>query len=146
MNSREPYISVEDAQSVLTHAVDLAEAGDETALCDMGGSVGICHDFLQDVGGIQTVPTSRPVTIGTRLMPDLYCGEKLSVVGGRVLVIKGVNISGNGYNTDFMVMRWNGKLVPYNPVYWSGMRVSTPHINCQTGGASGSTSGTPTSP
>lgn len=146
LTRRDPNVSFDDAKLILQRAESLAEAGDDHALCGMGGSIGICRDFLQDVGGVRTAPTVRPTIATARVLQNIFCGSQPVSIGGMVLVLKGQDATGNAYSSEFMVMRWRGNLVPYNPVYWSGMRMSAPAINCQSGGTSDTTSGTPATP
>lgn len=105
-----------EAKRVLDQAVTFAGAGDADALCGMGGSIPICERFLRDVGGIRTVPHQAPRVTGSYIRPDTE-----QSVGGRVLVVEGVDSEAKPYRTEFLVFYNGGRLVPYLPVYWSGI-------------------------
>lgn len=125
-HSVDPDISVTDAARILGVAESLARQHDADALCNMGGSVGICQAILDTVGGIASVPFDQPQVVRSYMFPGKTCANGYGTLGGRILVVKGVDAEGRGFVTDFLVMRWKGSLVPYNPVYWSDFKMQQP--------------------
>ena len=112
-------IEVAEAKRVLDQAVAFTRAGGANALCGMGGAVPLCEGFLRDVGGIATAPRQAPRVTGSYIRPDTE-----QSIGGRVLVVEGVDSEGKPYRTEFFVLYDGGRLVPYLPVYWSGISMS----------------------
>ena len=117
-------ITVDEANELLARAEALAKAQDLDALCGMGGSVLLCERFWRNSLEWAGVPEEPPEITESYILPNrpLPGGQS---TGGRVLVLEGVDGQGRPYQTDFLVFDAGSYgLVPYNPVYWSGMNIA----------------------
>jgi len=123
-NENDEEVSVEEATSLLYHAVAYAQVRDLDKLCDLCSSNGICRHQWEDAGGGQAVPAEPPEIVDTYLLPTVRLKSGGKAPGGRVLVLEGVDGLGKPYRTEFFVFRsrdsgLNG-LAVINGVYWSG--------------------------
>lgn len=132
-NGNNEEVSVEEATSLLNQAVACAQARDFDKLCDLGGSKGICRSQLELAGGEQAVPAEPPEIVDTYLLPTVHLKWGGEIVGGRVLVVEGVDGLGKPYRTEFFVF-WTGgdwglkkELAVTNVVYWSGFGIVQHH-------------------
>lgn len=123
-NENNEEVSVEEATSLLNQAVAYAQARDLDRLCDLSGSKIICRHYWEWTGGEQAVPEAPPEIVDTYLLPTVHLKWGGRVVGGRVLVAKGVDGLGKPYRTEFFVFRSRDSglegLGVTNVVYWSG--------------------------
>lgn len=128
-NENNEEISVEEATSLLNQAVAYAQARDLDKLCDLCGSEGICRHQWEWAGGEWAVPAEPPEIVDTYLLPAVYLKNGGRAVGGRALVLEGVDSLGKSYRTEFFVFRsgrdsgLNG-LAVINGVYWSGYGIA----------------------
>lgn len=118
-------ISVAEATNVLQNTQEAAAIGDMQKLCAIGDSPERCKDEWNASGGVDAVPSTAPVIVDTRLIPTRQLSNGDWEIGGRVLVLQGEDGLGRKYCTDFLVFAPNGRrLVPFYPVYWSGLAVA----------------------
>jgi len=127
-NENNEEVSVEEATSLLNQAVACAQARDLDKLCDLSGSKMICRHHWEWTGGGQAVPAEPPEIVDTCLLPTVHLKWGGRVVGGRVLIVEGVDGLGEPYRTEFFVFRsrdsgLNGLAVT-NVVYWSGYGIA----------------------
>ncbi|HEY4711112.1 MAG TPA: hypothetical protein VIH69_00285 [Dehalococcoidia bacterium] len=127
-NENNEEVSVEEATSLLNQAVAYAQARHFDKLCELAGSKGICRHQWELAGGEQAVPAEPPEIVDTYLLPTVYLKNGYEAVGGRVLVVEGVDGLGKPYRTGFFVFRsidsGLGGLVVTNVVYWSGYGIA----------------------
>jgi hypothetical protein len=106
------------AESALAKLVADAQAGNFTAMCDMGD--GNCQRTLNDVG-VANVHAKAPVVVGSRVIEA--SGNSL---GGRVLEVCGTNGSdGRTYLSEILAFRDGVNVRVINPIYWSGIRIAS---------------------
>jgi hypothetical protein len=127
-NENNEEVSVEEAKSLFYHAVAYAQVRDLDKLCDLCSSEGICRHQWEWAGGEQAVPAEPPEIVDTYLLPTVHLENGGKAVGGRVLVLEGVDGLGKPYRTEFFVFRsrdsgLNGLAVT-NGVYWSGYGIA----------------------
>ncbi|MFP3974867.1 MAG: hypothetical protein ACLFVK_01425 [Dehalococcoidia bacterium] len=117
-------VSVQEAKAVLDKAVTYASSGKVEKLCNMGGSVSICEHHLRDAGGDESIPSEPPEIVDTYLVREKHSDNRTQL-GGRVLVLEGVDGRGATYHTEFLVTRVpdSRELIALYPVYWSGIGV-----------------------
>ena len=121
-------VSVEEAISVLNQAIAYAQARDLNKLCDLSGSKLMCQHQWEWADGGQAVPAGPPEIVDTYLLPTVHLKSGGRAVGGRVLVLEGIDGLGKPYRTEFLVFRSGGdwgldqKLAVINVIYWSGAR------------------------
>ena len=121
-------VSVEEAMSVLNQAVAYAQAQDLDKLCDLSGSKLMCQHQWEWAGGGQAVPDDPPEIVDTYLLPTVHLKSGGRAVGGRVLVLEGVDGQGKPYRTEFFVFRSRDSglegLAATNGIYWSGYGIA----------------------
>jgi hypothetical protein len=121
-------VSVEEAKSLLYHAVAYAQVWDLNKLCDLCSSEGICRHQWERAGGEWAVPEEPPEIVDTYLLPTVQLKDGHKSVGGRVLVLEGVDGLGKPYRTEFFVFRSRDSgldgLAVTNGVYWSGYGIA----------------------
>jgi hypothetical protein len=127
-NGNDEEVSVEEATSLLNQAVAYAQERDLDKLYELAGSKGICRSQWELAGGGQAVPAEPPEIVDTYLLPTVPLKGGGWVVGGRALVLEGVDGLGKPYQTEFFVFRsrdsgLNGLAVT-NGVYWSGYGIA----------------------
>jgi hypothetical protein len=124
-------VSVEEAVSLLNRAVAYAQARDLDKFYNIAGSEGICRSQWELAGGQQAVPDEPPEIVDTYLLPRVPLKGGGWVVGGRVLVLEGVDGLGKPYRTDFFVFRSRESgldgLAVTNVIYWSGYGIAQPN-------------------
>ena len=129
-NGNDAEVSVEEATGLLNQAVSYAQERDLDKLYDIAGSEGICRSQWELAGGGQTVPAEPPEIVDTYLLPKVPLKGGGWVVGGRVLVLKGVDGLGKSYRTEFFVFRSKDSgldgLAVTNVIYWSGYGIAQP--------------------
>jgi hypothetical protein len=130
-NENSEEVSVEEAISLLNQAVAYAQVRDLDKLYELAGSKGICRSQWELAGGEQAVPDEPPEIVDTYLLPTVHLKNGCKVVGGRVLVLEGVDGLGNPYRTEFFVFRSGdsglGGLAVTNVIYWSGYGILQPN-------------------
>jgi hypothetical protein len=123
-------VSVEEAMNVLNQAIAYAQARDLGKLCDLSGSELMCQDQWEWADGGQAVPAEPPEIVDTYLLPTVHLKSGSRAVGGRVLVVEGIDGLGKPYRTELLVFRsggdWglNKKLAVINVIYWSGFGIA----------------------
>lgn len=124
-------VSVREATNLLNQAVAYAQARDLDRLYDISGSQGICRSQWELSGGEQAVPDEPPEIVDTYLLPAMHLNNGCVAVGGRVLVVEGVDGLGESYRTEFFVFRSRDSgldgLAVTNVVYWSGYGIAQPN-------------------
>ena len=127
-NENDEEVSVEEAKSLLYHAVAYAQVQDLDKLCDLCSSEGICRHQWEWAGGECAVPEEPPEIVDTYLLPTVHLKNGGKAVGGRVLVVEGVDGQGKPYRTEFFVFRSRDSglegLAATNGIYWSGYGIA----------------------
>jgi hypothetical protein len=130
-NGNDEEVSVEEATSLLNQAVAYAQERDLDKLYKLAGSEGICRSQWELAGGEQAVPDDPPEIVDIYLLSTVHLKNGGKAVGGRVLVLEGVDGLGKPYRTEFFVFRsrdsgLNGLAVT-NVIYWSGYGIAQPN-------------------
>ncbi len=122
---RDPMtISLDEALAVLRRAESFAQTDDFEVLCSMNGNVSMCQHHLRTAGGPDSVPIEPPRIVDSYIIPN-----EGSSLGGRVIVLKGIDRQGKPYTTEFLVFdQGDNHLVPLIPVYWSGIGIARGNV------------------
>ena len=106
---------------MLDRAVQLAQAGDFTTLCEsVAAAVGNCQGLLQNAEDMGATPGALAPTV----LSSSYF-DKVNRTPTRVLHLSGVTGEHKRYTADFAVIRDGSKgLRSLTVVYWSGVRFS----------------------
>jgi hypothetical protein len=130
-NENNEEVSFEDATSLLNQAVAYAQERDFDKLYEIAGSKGICRSQWQLAGGEQAVPDGPPEIVDTYLLSTVHLKNGNDAVGGRVLVVEGVDGLGRPYRTEFFVFRSRDSgldgLAVTNVIYWSNYGIAQPN-------------------
>lgn len=88
-------------------------------------------------------PFGTSEIVDTRLVAPKDFGNGTWTVGGRILVLEGINGNGERYRTEFFVFRDpdSGKPAALYPIYWSGIGIAQPNDD-----GTVTTGGTPQTP
>lgn len=119
-------ITTSEALQVLRRAEAFARAGDMKSLCGMSESIRRCEWFIEWSGGVQAVPSTSPKVVADYVVPEVLDTNGASNVGGRMLILEGIDGLGKSYRTEFLVLDTGKRLEPYVPIYWSGMYIVQP--------------------
>lgn len=112
-------ISVEEATEVLREAEAYTRTRDLEALCNMSGSPTMCNHQFHDAGGWAAVPDESPRIVDSYALPRM--GQS---VGGRILVLEGVDGLDRPYRTEYLIIDPGiYGLAPLHPIYWSGISI-----------------------
>jgi hypothetical protein len=125
LHVRDPATITEaEARAVLQQAEAYARSGDIHSLCAMYELASLrCERQIKELGGLGSVPQVSPIITKQHIIPN-----QDNFVGGRLLVVEGHDNAGKPYRTDVLIFDGGGgKLVPLEPVYWSGMGFAMPH-------------------
>jgi hypothetical protein len=118
-------ITIEDAAQVLEQVQGAAATGDMNALCATSDAPERCETDWAMSGGADAVPSEPPTIVTSRVLPTRQLPDGDWEIGGRMLVLKGIDGLGRPYCTDFLVFAPSGqRLTPFQPVYWSGMGIA----------------------
>jgi len=110
-----------EARAYLDRVVDLVLGERLNELCRTGS--GTCERTLSRADPA-TVPTTRPVVLGTRILPA-WRGDGSSVVGGRIIDLCGIDGRGNVYRSEILVFRDADRIIGKEPVFWIGLRIAS---------------------
>lgn len=107
------------AKELIDEVVRRAQADDFVGLCELGGPN--CETILEAAG--LDVPADPPtVAVNLPMREARGLGEPGNV---RLVIVCGLAEDGDQYVTEIAVM-WDGEtLLAAEPVYWSGLTVST---------------------
>ncbi len=130
-NENDEEVSVNEATGLLNQAVAYAQERDLDKLYRLASSKGICRSQWELAGGGQAIPDDPPEIVDTYLLSTVHLKNGGRAVGGRVLVLQGVDGLGKPYRTEFFVFRsrdsgLNGLAVT-NVIYWSGYSIAQPN-------------------
>ena len=104
---------------MLDRVVVLATAGDLEASCrELGAATSMCRTHIE-LAGAPRPAADAPVVISSADVGD-------QPAPGRLLTVCGIDALGNRFESDFLVLRQDGKLVVPYPVYWSGFHIKLP--------------------
>ncbi len=114
-------VSVEEAENVLNQAVACVAGRDLDGLCELSGSVLMCKSQWRNLGEWEIAPSEPPEVVDNYLLPTKDLGKGYKSLGGRVLVLKGIDERGQSYRTEFLVFdAGSDGLRATNIIYWSG--------------------------
>lgn len=123
------------ARSYFARIVAAAEAKDFDALCRLNASVGTCQFELRgacaDPAGAplfptpealeqecrKSVPAEPPEIVASRHRPG-----RDGYVGGRLLVVRGIDGRGRSYETEVLIFRDKRSYKATHAVFWSGAK------------------------
>ena len=125
-----------EARGYFAKAVDAAQRKDFDALCRLNSSYGTCHAELQhecpdrfpnplvfpegeELNRVcrESVPPDPPTVVRSCNWP-----AKNGRVGGRVLVVRGIDGRGKPYETEVLVFRDARSFKSQHTVFWSGSK------------------------
>lgn len=108
-----------EARAILAEVVARARAGDDAGFCELGGTA--CDATLQAAG--RRAPAEPPfVALNVPMRDGRGAAESAEA---RLLVVCGATDDGRAYATEIAVVWRDGGLRAIEPIYWSGLRVST---------------------
>jgi hypothetical protein len=116
-----PHPNDQQAREFLAHIVNLAEAKDFSALCSHGSLN--CDQNLKDLDAAATVPTTAPLVVGSRDVPD-----KDRYQGGRLLEVCGLDGAGKAYRSSLLFFGTDDQFTVIEPLYWTSMGYSEPQL------------------
>ena len=124
-NTATKEISIQEATNVLNQTVEYAINHNLDGLCSMGGAVSMCRTLWEYAGEWDAVPTQSPEINDTYLLPEKDLGNGTYTVGGRILVLEGIDGLGKPYKTEFLVFNNSetGELSALYPVYWANLSI-----------------------
>lgn len=114
-----------EAEAYLTRVVELARAPDFAGLCALGG--GNCEKILE-VAGRDAVPALPPTLVDQFELPARHNADGSTDVGGRVLVLCGIDGQARPYRTEMPVFFHGSEMRAIEPIYWSGIGIATDRI------------------
>lgn len=117
-----PMPTSEAALAYFNQVVDLVERGEIFSICTLGS--GTCAHDLRNAD-LTLVPRTLPKVIGTRVIDSRQRADGSWVIGGQVLEVCGVDGHNRPFYSELLVFYDGDGLVSTNPLYWSGLRVST---------------------
>jgi hypothetical protein len=106
-------VSLAEATATLDTAVSYAQAHDLIGLGTLADNLLMAVRIWGTSGEWNTLPQDPPTVV------DNY--PLNSKLGGRVLVLEGIDGLGKPYRTEFLVYWYNGQLTVGNVIYWDGM-------------------------
>lgn len=134
-----PAVTEQDARDLFAQAVDQTLERDFRSLCGLANSRSMCEIDLKS-GALERAPTQWPKVACADEVPDVV-GAKGRSLGGRVLVVDGVDGRGRRFVTEVLVFHDGKRLAAINAVWWSGRGIAVP-----TEPGHGSTSAVPETP
>lgn len=114
-----------EAEAFLTRVAGLARTLDFAGLCALGG--GNCEKILE-VAGRDAVPALPPTLVDQFELPARHYADGSTDVGGRVLVLCGIDGHARPYRTEMLVFFHGSELIAIEPIYWSGSGIATDRI------------------
>jgi hypothetical protein len=121
-NTAPPIPTAEAALAYFDEVVDLVERGGVHSICTLGS--GTCAHDLRNAD-LTSVPGTLPSVVGTRVVASSPKADGTWAVGGRVLEVCGVDGHNRPFYSELLVFYEGDRLVSTNPLYWSGLRVTT---------------------
>lgn len=117
-----PPPTQQEASAYLSSVVDLVLSGRLDELCGLGS--GTCAHTLRnsDPGA---VPRSRPIVVGSRIVPSVLGAGGVWSQGGLVLQLCGLDGRDRLYRSEILVFSDGHRLIGKDPVFWLGLRVAT---------------------
>jgi len=126
----EPYPTISEAKAVLAQVIGYVEMADLEGLGKLETS-SMVEQMLNAVGGGSTAPIQPPTIVDTSIMPTVFCkGGHGAAIGGRILVLEGVDNLGRSYHHEMLVYREPGELRVINSIYWSNSTIARPNPDC----------------
>ena len=117
-----PPPSEADALALLQHVITLTRAGDFDGLCEVGG--GNCEQILESAG--RQPPRRDPVVVGQRTQEAQLYDDSYWSASQRILELCGLRDDGSTYYTEMGVSSDGSRLVAFEPVFWSSLRMGNP--------------------
>jgi hypothetical protein len=117
-----PMPTSEAALAYFDQVVHLVGRGGVLSICTLGS--GTCAHDLRNAD-LTLVPRTLPKVIGTRAIDSSQRADGSWVGGGQVLEVCGVDGHNRPFYSELLVFYHGDRLVSTNPLYWSGLRVST---------------------
>lgn len=116
-----PPVTEQAARDLLAQAIDHTLAGDFQSLCGMANR-SMCESDLKN-GAQASVPKQAPKIACSYEIPDLV-SERGRSLGGRVLVVDGVDGTGRRFVTEVLVFHDGSRLIATNAVWWTGRGIA----------------------
>lgn len=101
-----------EARAFLQGLVSAAQAGDMERLCKLADCI------RDDMVNPPLVPTTAPTVVGTWVLVDSTTAAGQDTIGGRVLVLCGLDADSHPYRSEMLVFRANGELRTLDFRYW----------------------------
>jgi hypothetical protein len=109
--------TAEAARAYLDELVALVQDGRVQSICTLGA--GTCPHTLRQAD-LTAVPNTPPRLIGTRAIPPTDLGDGMWDVGGRLLMLCGIDGHDRPYYTELLVFQDGDRLIATDPLYWTG--------------------------
>jgi hypothetical protein len=123
-SNNENKVSEAQSKEILNTIIMFASTKNVEKLCSFGASTTMTTRQLEDVGGWESLPSTPPTITNTYVINSIETKSSI-VLGGRVLILDGIDGLGNNYQTEFLVAYDSATkriIVPY-PIYWSGIKI-----------------------
>lgn len=119
-------ITYDEAAAIFYRAEAAALAHDETKLCELTRASLGCPDMLRNTGGWDAAPTTRSTIVDSYIVPNEDAGGGMTLQGGRMLIIEGVDGHGQSFRNEFLVSPYaepgplGSGIDAHQPLYWTG--------------------------
>jgi hypothetical protein len=127
-NTAPPPPTTEAALGYLDQVVALVAGGDVLSVCSLGS--GTCAHDLRNAD-LTAVPRTSPAVLGTRVVAPSQRPDGIWMAGGRVLEVCGIDGNDRPYYSELLVFYDGDRLISTNPLFWSGIRVTTSATTAQ---------------
>ncbi len=125
-----PHPTDQQARDELTLLFNWAKAGDFAMLCAHGSLN--CEQNLEDFSAKASAPTTPPLVVGSRDVPD---GDRSQ--GGRLLEVCGLDSLGRSYQTTHLFSGTGNNFVVIEAVFWVPINYSESATTVASGLAAG---------
>ncbi len=121
-HTESPEVSMDEATAMLDEVVACAQAHDLECLGKLADDMSMTRIHWESAGGWETLPAEPPTVVGSRLLPTVPINGA-HYVGGRLLVLEGIDGLGKPYHSEGLVFRNKGGLSMINTIYWGNMTI-----------------------
>lgn len=122
LNSRPP-VTKQGARELVTKAIDHTLTRDFASLCGLANSRSMCESDLKS-GALERVSKQAPRVVCSYEIPDVVSASGRSL-GGRVLVVDGIDGTDRRFVTEVLVFHDGQGLVATNVVWWSNRGIAS---------------------